>query len=179
MRGLAQQGTNTRLVGRNRPLHLLEDVFANLFVKPQETPGGKPPEPLRHELGQFARRVAQERSQASIESELKMLAPGQVEHDQFGFARRATEATSELLKEYRGTLGRTEEEQCVDVRDVHPFVVDVHYTQHLHATGVQIGASASPLVARRVTRQHLGQVAVVGEATGNLLGVANIYAECD
>src|SRR4051794_20905530 len=118
MRRLAQQSPDARLVRRNRAPHLRKHVCADLFVKAQQTSSRKPTEPLRDELGQLAWRVAEERSQPSIESELKMLSPCQVEHDQFGFARGATEASSELLEENGGTLGWTEEEQRVDVWNV-------------------------------------------------------------
>jgi hypothetical protein len=50
--------------------------------------------------------VAEERAEPSVESELEMLTAGEIEDNQFGFARRASQATAELLKKDRGTLGR-------------------------------------------------------------------------
>jgi hypothetical protein len=106
VRGLSQQGQDPSPIHRDRPANLCEDVFARLLVEVQVAAGRQSAEALRDELSQLPRRVAEERAEPSVESELDMLTAGEIEDNQFAFARRASQATAELLKKDRGTLGR-------------------------------------------------------------------------
>ena len=108
-----------------------------------------------------------------------MLSSGEVEDDQFSLARRTTQAAPELLEKHRGTLGRAEEEQRVDVRNVDAFVVDVDHAQHLHPAGVEVATSASSFDAVGAAGHYLGRKATVFETAGDFFGVADVHAERD
>jgi hypothetical protein len=99
-----------------------------------------------------------------------VLSSGEVEHDQFSFGRRTTQAASELLEEHRG-LGGAEEEQRVDVGDVDAFVVNVDRTAP--APGRRRDR-CERLVAPRswCCRSPPGSKAAVGEAARDLFSVS-------
>ena len=70
-------------------------------------------------------------SKPSIEAELGPLASGEVEHHQLSLVPRAAEPAPELLEKDRRTLGRSKEQEGVDVGDVDALVEKVDDTQDL------------------------------------------------
>ena len=84
-----------------------------------------------------------------------------VEYGEMVLAFVQTESSAKLLEEDRGTLGRTKEENGVDLRNVHTLVEKVYYEEIIDFASLKLlldkGAMMVVVVARKHIRMQSGK----------------------
>src|SRR5262249_6553768 len=98
-------------------------------------------------------RPTEQRAEAMVEAELRAVVANEVQHGARGLAVCSPQSAAELLEEQGSALGRAEQEECVDVRDVDALVEEVDGEHDTDPPGREVGERRSPL-GRRTVAPH-------------------------
>jgi hypothetical protein len=121
--------------------------------------------------------VAQELAEVPVEAEARVLAAGDVEDGEDVLVPAAPEAAPELLDEDRRALGGTEQEEGVDVGDVHALVEKIDDAEHLDPSAGEVPLGPVALLPRRVVSQGPGSEALAREPLRDDASVRLVHAE--
>ena len=123
--------------------------------------------------------AAEQRAEASIEAELSAMVADEVEHGAERLPAGPSQAAAELLQEEGRALGRAQEQQGVDVRDVDTFVEQVDGEDDVDSPGVEIAQRRRSLVHRAVTPDRNGRYPDRAELLGHEARVHDRDAEAE
>lgn len=109
--------------------------------------------------------AAEQRAQAAVEPELATMLADEVEHRAQQLAIRAAQAAAELLDEQRRAVGRAQQQERVDARQVDALVEEVDGEQHLQAAVAEVAQRLLALRGGRVgPNGHRGETRVAEHA---------------
>ena len=82
---------------------------------------------------------AEQRPESTIEAELASVAPDEIDHRAARLAQTLPQSPPELLEEEGRAVGRPEEKQRIDARQVDPFIEEIDREERLDPAGVEVG----------------------------------------
>ena len=107
------------------PLDVVENDLGGDPIQLDRTAGRQPRKSFLDLANDVRAVTAKQGPKAQIETEAAVRASDEVQHGQAGLALRAPEAATKLLEKHERALGRTQEEDGVDLGYVNPFVEEV------------------------------------------------------